>query len=114
MREVYVMGHTRYYFRYKIGISYNSKKRQKSISETMKGDAYIIFRAKFYFAEMIEAMMHWIYRPFNARMTGNGKTEWFWLIVPVSPILILSSIWLIQRAFIWFVLIGFVYFLISL
>ena len=98
MREVYVMGSTRYWFRYKIGISHNAKKRSEWISKSIKGDAYVIFKLPFFYAEHVETIMHQIYRPLNAKMSGSGKTEWFWLVLPVTPILLLISIWLLQ----WF------------
>jgi hypothetical protein len=96
MKHVYVMGSTRYWFRYKIGISNNTKSRANNISKSIKGDAYVIFSLPFFFAENVEIFMHGIYRPLNARMKGSGKTEWFWLIFPISPLILLILMWIFQ------------------
>lgn len=99
-RYIYVLGNTRHVFRYKIGIAKSVESRRKNISNSLRGHTYEIFSAKFFFARDIEQFMHGVYRPLNARMQGSGKTEWFWMLLPVSPTVMLSFLWLVQRIFI--------------
>jgi hypothetical protein len=95
-RHIYILGNTRYLFRYKIGIAHNIENRKKSINNSIKGDIYEIYSVKIFFAHKIEKIIHGIYSPLNASMKGSGKTEWFWMILPVSPTLILMIIWALQ------------------
>ncbi|MBL7814517.1 MAG: GIY-YIG nuclease family protein [Saprospiraceae bacterium] len=99
-RYIYILGNTRYLFRYKIGIAKSVENRRKGIKSTLNGYTYEIFAARFFFAESIEQTLHDIYRPLNARMKGSGKTEWFWMVLPISPTLVLSALWVIQWIFI--------------
>jgi hypothetical protein len=96
-RKIYVLGNTRYLFRYKIGIAKDVKKREQQIEATLKGDTYEIFSATFYFAFRVEQTMHLIYAPLSAKMKGSGKTEWFYFILPVTPIILLVLVYLLQR-----------------
>jgi hypothetical protein len=109
MREVYIMRSTRHVFRYKIGISYDSRKRRKNISASISSEVYIIFSAKFYYAEFIEKAMHALYSPLNAKMHGSGKGEWFWFFLPISPVLLLSIIWVFQSLIAPIAIIYFIY-----
>ncbi len=99
-RYIYVLGNTRHLFRYKIGIAKSVDNRRKNIGNSLKGYTYEIFAAKFFFARNIEQFMHGVYKPLNAQMQGSGKTEWFWMLIPVSPTLVLSVLWLLQRIFV--------------
>ena len=95
-RYIYVLGNTRYWFRYKIGIARNLENRTRGIENSMKGDIYEIFSLKVLFAQKIEKSLHAFYNPLNATMRGSGKTEWFWMILPISPILYLLFVWALQ------------------
>ncbi len=95
-RYIYVLGNSHYLFRYKIGIARSVENRTKQIENTLRGYTYEIFSAKFFFARDIEQFMHGVYRPLNARMKGSGKTEWFWMVLPISPTIVLSLLWLVQ------------------
>jgi T5orf172 domain len=95
-RFIYVLGNTRYLCRYKIGIAKSVENRTRSIESSLKGTTYEIFSAKFFFARRIEQFLHGVYRPLNARMKGSGKTEWFWMIFPVTPTVFLSALWIVQ------------------
>ena len=95
-RYIYILGNTRYWFRYKIGIARDVETRKRSIAGSQKGDVYEIFAAKFFFSQRIEKTFHFLYAPLNASMKGSGRTEWFWMILPVSPTLLLSVLWLMQ------------------
>ena len=95
-RYIYILGNTRHLFRYKIGISTSIKRRRSDISKTISGEVYEIYGAQFFFAEKIEYLMHTIYRPLNAKMYGTGKSEWFWMVLPITPTLLLIIIWLLQ------------------
>lgn len=95
-RYIYVLGNTRYLFRYKIGIARNLENRTRGINNSLKGNTYEIFSVKVFFAQRIEQMLHSLYSPLNASMHGSGKTEWFWLTLPVSPVLLLSIIFILQ------------------
>lgn len=99
-RYIYVLGNSRYLFRYKIGIAKSVENRTKGIESTLRGYTYEIFAAKFFFAESIEQTLHVVYKPLNARMKGSGKTEWFWMVLPISPTLVLSALWILQWIFI--------------
>lgn len=99
-RYIYVLGNTRHLFRYKIGIAKSVDNRKKNIGNTLQGYTYEIFAAKFFFSHNIEQFMHGVYRPLNARMKGSGKTEWFWMVIPVSPTIVLSALWIAQRIFV--------------
>ena len=99
-RYIYVLGNTRHLFRYKIGIAKSVDNRKQNIGNTLRGYTYEIFAAKFFFAHSIEQLLHGVYSPLNARMKGSGKTEWFWMVIPVSPTIVLSALWIAQRLFI--------------
>lgn len=111
-RYIYVLGNTRYLFRYKIGIARNLENRKRGINNSLKGSTYEIFSVKVFFAQAIEQFLHRLYSPLNARMYGSGKTEWFWLTLPVSPILLLSTIFIIQWILIPFLIVGLSYILV--
>ena len=95
-RYIYILGNTRYLFRYKIGIARNIENRTRSINSSLKGSTYEIFSVKVFFAQRIEQFLHGIYSPLSARMHGSGKTEWFWLTLPVSPMILLTLIFILQ------------------
>ena len=99
-RYIYVLGNTRYLFRYKIGIAKSVENRTKGIESTLRGYTYEIFAAKFFFSRNIEQFLHTVYSPLNARMKGSGKTEWFWMVLPISPTLVLATLWIVQWIFI--------------
>ena len=95
-RYIYILGNTRHLFRYKIGITRNIAQRKRGIESSLAGMTYEIFAARFFYAHDIEQFMHSVYRPLNARMKGSGKTEWFWMLLPVSPTILLTLILLVQ------------------
>ena len=99
-RYIYVLGNSRYLFRYKIGIAKSVENRTKGIENTLRGYTYEIFAAKFFFARNIEQLLHTVYSPLNARMKGSGKTEWFWMVLPISPTIVLAALWIVQWIFI--------------
>ena len=111
MRHIYVMGNTRYLFRYKIGISNNVVNRRDCIDKSLGGSVYVIFSIKLHYAYFLEQTLHGIYYPLNARMKGSGKTEWFWFIFPFSPILLILTAWIIQETFLIGLIMLFIYFL---
>lgn len=95
-RYIYVLGNLSYPFRYKIGIARSVEKRKAGISRSIKGRVFDIFWIKVLFAHQIEGFLHWLYSPLHARMSGSGYTEWFWMIFPVTPILLLIIIWALE------------------
>ena len=99
-RYIYVLGNTRYLCRYKIGIAKSVENRTRGIESSLKGTTYEIFAARFFFSRRIEQFMHGLYRPLNAQMKGSGKTEWFWMLFPVTPTIFLAALWLLQ----WFLI----------
>jgi hypothetical protein len=99
-RYIYVLGNSRYLFRYKIGIARSVENRTRQIESSLRGYTYEIFAAKFFFARNIEQFMHSVYKPLNARMKGSGKTEWFWMLLPISPTIVLIILWILQWIFI--------------
>jgi hypothetical protein len=112
-RYIYVLGNWSYPFRYKIGIARNVDKRKAGINRSMNGRIYDIFWIKVLFAMRIEQFLHWIYSPLSARMSGSGKTEWFWMLFPVTPILLLCILFLLQLAFIPAMVVGVIYFFLG-
>jgi hypothetical protein len=90
-RYIYVLGNTHHIGRYKIGITKSVENRTRGIESSLKGMTYEIFAARFFFARRIG-----LYRPLNARMKGSGKTEWFWMIFPVTPTIFLAALWILQ------------------
>jgi hypothetical protein len=112
-RYIYVLGNWNYPFRYKIGIARNVKQRKAGIDRSMSGHIYDLFWIKVIFAMRIEQFMHWFYSPLSARMKGSGKTEWFWMIFPVTPILFLLFVWLIQVLFVPALIVGMIYALLN-
>ena len=108
-RYIYILGNTRYLFRYKIGIARNIENRTRSINSSLKGSTYEIFSVKVFFAQRIEQFLHGVYSPLNARMHGSGKTEWFWLTLPVSPMILLTLIFVLQWILIPILIVGLSY-----
>lgn len=95
-RYIYVLGNSRHLFRYKIGISDNVNRRTREIECGLSGDTFEIFAAKFFFSQKIETFLHFLYRPLHARMAGSGRSEWFWMFLPVTPTILLSVFWVLQ------------------
>ena len=108
-RYIYILGNTRYLFRYKIGIARNIENRTRSINSSLKGSTYEIFSVKVFFAQRIEQFLHGVYSPLSARMHGSGKTEWFWLTLPVSPMILLTLIFVLQWILIPTLIVGLSY-----
>ena len=108
-RYIYILGNTRYLFRYKIGIARNIDNRTRSINSSLKGSTYEIFSVKVFFAQRIEQFLHGVYSPLSARMHGSGKTEWFWLTLPVSPMILLTLIFVLQWILIPTLIVGLSY-----
>ena len=108
-RYIYILGNTRYLFRYKIGIARNIENRTRSINSSLKGSTYEIFSVKVFFAQRIEQFLHGVYSPLSARMHGSGKTEWFWLTLPVSPMILLTLIFILQWILIPTMIVGLSY-----
>ena len=95
-RYIYVLGNTRYLFRYKIGIARNMENRTKNIDNSLKGKTFEIFAVRVLYAQRIEQILHGIYSPLSARMYGSGRTEWFWMLLPITPMLLLTAIFILQ------------------
>lgn len=112
-RYIYILGNTRYIFRYKIGIARNLDNRTRSINNSVSGNTYEIFSVKVFFAQRIEQFLHGIYSPLSANMQGSGKTEWFWLTLPVSPLLLLTLIFMIQWISIPLLIVGLSYLVVN-
>ncbi len=108
-RYIYILGNTRYLFRYKIGIARNIENRTRSINSSLKGSTYEIFSVKVFFAQRIEQFLHGVYSPLSARMHGSGKSEWFWLTLPVSPMILLTLIFVLQWILIPTLIVGLSY-----
>ncbi len=109
-RYIYVLGNTRYLFRYKIGIANNMQNRTKNIDNSLKGKTYEIYAVKVFYAQRIEQLLHGLYSPLSARqMYGSGRTEWFWMFLPVTPMLFLTLIFILQWILIPLMLVGLAY-----
>lgn len=104
-RYIYILFSPRYPFRYKIGIAYNVQKRISEINKTMQGTTYEIFSIRIHFAEFFEGCFHVLYFFLNAKMSKkySGYTEWFWFVFPFTPIILLWCLFLIQRFFVFVV-----------
>lgn len=90
------MRSSRYAFRYKIGVSNNVGLRRSQVDKSMKGKVGVIFSIPIYGAYKVEALLHAIYSPLNVRMHGSGKTEWFIFLFPLTPIILLITIFILQ------------------
>jgi hypothetical protein len=112
-RYIYVLGNWAYPFRYKIGIARDVDKRKANIDKSMTGHIYDLFWIKVIYAQRIEQLLHGLYSPLSAKMRGSGKTEWFWMIFPVTPILLLILIWAIQICLVPALIIGMIYALLN-
>jgi T5orf172 domain len=112
-RYIYILGNTRYLFRYKIGIARNVENRKRGIDSTLNGTTYEIFSVKVFYAQRIEQFLHSVYRPLHARMYGSGHTEWFWMVLPVTPTVLLALIFVCQWIMIPLILVGGAYVLSS-
>ncbi len=108
-RYIYILGNSRYLFRYKIGIAKSIENRTKGIENTLRGTTYEIFAVKMLFSMRIEQFLHLIYSPLSAKMHGSGKTEWFWMILPVTPMLFLIILWVLQWVLIPLSIVGAAY-----
>ena len=108
-RYIYVLGNTRYLFRYKIGIARSVENRTKNIDNSLKGTTYEIFAVKLFYSQKIEHFLHIVYSPLSARMYGNGRTEWFWMLLPITPMLLLSLIFILQWILIPMLIVGVAY-----
>lgn len=89
MTKIYIIGSRGHIGRYKIGITGNLKNRLKGISKGIKSDAYVIFSCPLILAYFWEQLLHVVYSPLNAKMEGSGKTEWFWMVAPITPIILI-------------------------
>jgi T5orf172 domain len=113
-RYIYVLGNWAYPFRYKIGIAKSVEKRKAGIDRSQRGKIYDLFWIKVLFAHQIEGFLHWLYAPLNARMSGSGHTEWFWMIFPFTPILLLIIVWALQILIIPAAVVGGFYYLYNM
>ena len=105
MKKIYIMGSLSHIGRYKIGISKNVTNRRKNISESIKSDVFVIFSCPLLFAYFWEQLLHVVYSPLNASMKGSGKTEWFWMFAPITPILFILTFFCLELGVItWAVL----------
>lgn len=89
------------YFRYKIGITDKPKQRLKEIRRSMpKHRIRKILSVKIYGARVLEQYLHLFYAFFRSpHKKGSGKTEWFKFIFPVTPILQILLVYIVQRFF---------------
>jgi hypothetical protein len=108
-RYIYILGNTRYLFRYKIGIANNVENRKNGINNSLSGTTYEIFSVKVFYAQRIEQLLHAIYSPLHARMYGSGHTEWFWMLLPLTPTVLLAFIFILQWILIPLMLVGLAY-----
>lgn len=99
MTRIYVIGSTGHIGRYKIGISKNVGNRKKEISKAIKSDAYVIFSCPLLFAYVWEQLLHLVYSPLNCKsMQGSGRTEWFYMIAPITPIIFICFFFCLEIA----------------
>lgn len=93
---VYMMKATRFPGVYKIGISNDPKWRSWSISQTIKGNAQVMFKIELVFAYQIEQTLHLMFKSIRAKnMKGSGKTEWFKPMIPIWIWMIFAAVVLI-------------------
>ena len=90
MQKLYLLKSRSHFFAYKIGISNNVKRRVAEISKSSKIRVSVVLSMPLLFAYKIEQVLHYIYRYNRVRsIRGNGGTEWFWFVLPVSPVLLI-------------------------
>jgi len=100
---LYVMGATRYWFRYKVGISNNPKFRRRMIDDSLRGRVVLVSSCKVFFPYFWEQSIHKVFSPLNARMHGSGKTEWFWFGISPIPTLLIWTCFALEWLGIFFI-----------
>jgi len=109
------MRNSRYFFRYKIGVSKAVGNRRKQVDKSMRGKVTVIFSAPVIGAYQLEALLHFLYNPLKTKMHGSGKTEWFFFVYPLTPMLIITVVSILQLLvivlFMAFVIFGLNFFL---
>ena len=78
---LYILRNSKFAFKIKIGIANNVERRKREIEESTSGKVTVI--AKFRCTSRKDALrkeqfLHEVFKPFNSRTKGTGKTEYFW------------------------------------
>lgn len=91
--RIYIMLHIPFFVICKIGISKNTKRRAKDVSDSIVGFALPICAVKSKYAFQIEQWMHEQLKVLNVKFHGSGKTEWFWLPALLLALPTLFFVW---------------------
>jgi hypothetical protein len=83
-RFIYVGMSTRHPGRLKIGIARDVKLRWKAIGRSMKGWQFPIFSLPCFHADWFEGHLHRVMRRFNRPVQGDGGSEFFSCLNPLS------------------------------
>jgi hypothetical protein len=83
-RFIYLGMSTRNPGRIKIGIARNVDLRWKAIGRSMKGRQFPIFSLPCFFAIWFEAHLHRVMKRFNRPLQGDGGSEFFSYLNPMS------------------------------
>ena len=99
---IYILAAKGKFFRFKFGITNHIDNRTKAISKSEGLYIYPVAYFEISNPPFWEKLLLALYSPLRCwTFKGDGKTEWVWLLFPVLPILLLSSVWLWQRYWIW-------------
>lgn len=103
---IYMMHNSRRPFLWKIGIANSADRRRQEVDNSTAGTVRVVTSCQLYFAYALEQIMHFIYAPLNQRVKGSGGTEWFFFLVPISPFLIIWTVYIVQEVLLkaWWVL----------
>ena len=89
--KVYVMHNVPFFFLNKFGISDETAKRTRNVSETTPGFVFNLFAPRLEFGWQLEQFIHALYRLQNLHFwRGSGRSEWFVVLNPVVGSLVLS------------------------
>lgn len=76
--NLYLMLHPAKPFRVKIGISGNTQRRAAQVGGVP------VFSGRVWLARELERTLHGLLAPLNSPQAGNGGTEWFWIVNPLT------------------------------
>lgn len=96
-RHIYIMV-TPFFSLCKIGIAYDSKKRDNQVSKSTRKDMRVLVTLPFIFARFWEATLHTIFAWAHHPIRGNGGTEFFIGIITPLAIVAVLTLFLIENA----------------
>jgi hypothetical protein len=94
---LYIMVHIPFLLIIKIGISKNTKKRRKQISDSVPGFVVPIFCLPLLYAQEIEQWLHKSLAWMNVPFVGSGKTEYFFILAIIPALITMILVFALER-----------------